>query len=374
MATESFSHLTTLRVGGPIGHYHRLDRRSEAIELARKTWSSGDEWLVLGGGSNLVVTDEGFPGHVLHVNWKGKSRATQPDGSVLLSVAAGEDWDELVSYTVAEGLRGLESLSGIPGSVGASVIQNIGAYGYEVSDVIESIDFLDYADRQDKTLAVDHLELGHRTSALKTGTLRGLVLSVTFRLQPSETSRPIAYQQVADALGVELGTEVPLSTVRNTVLSLRASKGMVLDPNDPDSRSVGSFFINPVVSERFAHSLPPEAPKWLLDDTPETIVALDGDGVALGQTDLADGGLNLSQPQVKLSAAWLIEHSGIPKGFSLPGNSARVSTKHTLAITNPDGATASDVEALARYIYIQVANTWGVMLEPEPQLIGITLD
>ena len=368
-----FSDLTTLGVGGEIGHYHRLGSKKKALAAIRSVWDSGDDWMVLGGGSNLVVSDEGFPGHVLHVAWKGRKRTSQPDGTVLLTVQAGEDWDDLVAHTVQEGLQGLESLSGIPGTVGASVIQNIGAYGYEISHVLDHIEFLDYADRELKTLAQDELGLGHRTSDLKTGARQGVVLSVTFRLDPSTHSLPIAYGQVSNALGVGLGDTVPLATLRETVLSLRRSKGMVLDADDPDSRSVGSFFVNPVVTERFAHSLPADAPKWLLDAPADTTVPLDDEH----QPDSSDGAAQAIEPaeaMVKLSAAWLIEHSGIPKGFQLPGGQARVSTKHTLAITNPGGATAEDIGALARYIHTQVANTFGVILQPEPTLVGIPLD
>ena len=370
--SPAFSELTTLRVGGAIGNYHRLTSRKKALTAIRSVWASGDDWMVLGGGSNLVVSDEGFRGHVLHVGWKGRKRSTQRDGSVLLTVQAGEDWDELVAHTVSEGLQGLESLSGIPGTVGASVIQNIGAYGYEISEVLDHIDFLDYAVDEEKTLDASELGLGHRTSDLKTGERRGVVLSVTFRLTPSESSLPIAYQQVADAFDADLGQTAELSVLRDTVLQLRRSKGMVLDDADPDSRSVGSFFVNPVVSERFAHSLPPEAPKWLLDPNPDTAVPLDeADGDSAEHLAHDAGG---PEALVKLSAAWLIENSGIPKGFQLPGGSARVSTKHTLAITNPADATANDIGALARYIRTQVANTYGVILEPEPKLIGIPLD
>ena len=367
------SDLTTLAVGGEMGHYHLLSSKKKAITTICSVWDSGDDWMVLGGGSNLVVSDEGFPGHVLHVAWKGRKGTRQKDGSVLLTVQAGEDWDDLVAHTVQAGLQGLESLSGIPGTVGASVIQNIGAYGYEISDVLDGIEFLDYADREQKTLTQDELGLGHRTSDLKTGDRQGVVLAVTFRVHPSNKSRPIAYGQVADALGVELGDTAPLATLRETLLSLRRSKGMVVDADDPDSRSVGSFFLNPVVTERFAHSLPADAPKWLLDAPTDTAVPLDQED-SQGNSDAQGSSAESSEAMVKLSAAWLIENSGIPKGFQLPGGNARVSTKHTLAITNPGGASAEDLGSLARYIRTQVANTFGVSLQPEPTLVGIPLD
>ncbi len=366
-----FSDFTTLAVGGEMGHYHLLRSRKKALSEIPLVWESGEDWMVLGGGSNLVVSDKGFPGNVLHVAWKGRRRTSKRDGSVLLTVQAGEDWDELVVHTVSEGLQGLESLSGIPGTVGASVIQNIGAYGCEISQTLDHVEFLDAKTVDITSLSPDELELGHRTSALKTGQLSGVVLSVTFRLTPSDDSLPIAYAQLADALGVAIGDTVSLSRLRETVLSLRQSKGMVVDPDDPDSRSVGSFFVNPVVTERFAHSLPAEAPKWLLDTAADTTVPLDSEPPDATRSDEEDTPV---EAMVKLSAAWLIEHSGISKGFQLPGAAAAVSSKHTLAITNPGEATAEDVAALARHIRTHVANTFGVVLQPEPTLVGITLD
>ncbi len=359
-------------VGGEIRHYHALTSKKEALSVIQSVWDSGDEWMILGGGSNIVVSDETFDGHVLHVHWQGKQQREVANNAVLLTVQAGEDWDDLAAYTVTAGLQGLESLSGIPGSVGASVVQNIGAYGYELDQVLETVQFLDYEDRQQKTLTASDLGLAHRTSSLKTGERRGVVISVTFRLIRSPESLPIAYPQLAEYLGVEAGQSVSLDRLRLAVLSLRRSKGMVLDASDSDSRSVGSFFINPVVSEKFAYSLPATAPKWLITDSALEIVGLSA-------SDSAEVGAERPKPadnqsMVKLSAAWLIEHSGIPKGFSLSGNAARVSSKHTLALTNPDGATAEDITSLARYIRTQVANTFGVFLQPEPSLIGLSLD
>ncbi len=370
--SPAFRDFTTLRVGGEIRDYHALTSQKKALSVIQSVWDSGDEWMILGGGSNIVVSDETFDGHVLHVRWQGKHQKESADNTVLLTVQAGEDWDDLVAYTVTAGLQGLESLSGIPGSVGASVIQNIGAYGYELNHVLNAVEFFDYDDRQQKTLTASDLGLAHRTSLLKTGERRGIVLSVSFRLLKSPLSLPISYPQLADHLGVQPGESVPLETLRSAVLSLRRSKGMVLDPGDEDSRSVGSFFVNPVVSEKFAHSLPAAAPKWLLTHSPSRLVELSGSGSNEATTD--DGEEPAEDSAVKLSAAWLIEHSGVAKGFSLPGNAARVSSKHTLALTNPGGATAEDITALARYIRTQVANTFGVFLQPEPSLIGLSLD
>ena len=367
-----FSELTTLRVGGPIADYKRLASRATLIKTARKTFESGAEWMVLGGGSNLVVSDEGFPGTVLHVVTKGRSLKYIDDDTVLLTVQAGEEWDGLVAYCVEEGFSGLESLSGIPGSVGASVIQNIGAYGHEVAEVLESIEFLDATSGEVSTLDAIDLALGHRTSALKTGEMRGVVVSVTFRLKRSPLSLPVSYAELASQLGVSEGEVALSSTLREAVIALRRSKGMVLDEQDVDSRSVGSFFVNPVVSEKFAYQLPTSAPKWFLDNPADQVVSLGESGTEVIKAPEA-GMINKAEPRVKLSAAWLIEHSGIGKGFSLPGSAVRVSTKHTLAITNPDGGSAAEVGELARYIRTQVANKFGVILQPEPVLEGIDL-
>ena len=251
--TPSFTDLTTIKVGGPISHLHEISQRRELTKRAREVFSSGEAWMVLGGGSNLVVSDEGFDGHVFHMATKGKKVTPQKDGSILLTAQAGENWDDLVAYTVKEGLQGLESLSGIPGLVGASVIQNIGAYGYDVSAAIEHVELLEYPTGSIRIVGASELQLGLRTSALRTGDLHGIVLSVTFRLAQSQSALPIAYQQVADALDLDLGAVVPLRLLRKTVLALRSTKGMVLDESDLDSRSCGSFFINPVVSERFSY-------------------------------------------------------------------------------------------------------------------------
>lgn len=362
-----FRDLTSLAVGGPIGNYHPLTTLKAAVSTTRKVWESGDDWLVLGGGSNLFVCDEGFPGSVLHTQFSGRRKVVRKDGSVVVTANAGESWDGLVAYTVAEGLAGLEALSGIPGCVGASVMQNIGAYGHEVAETLHEVAFLDYATGQQVSLAPEDLELEFRSSVFKTGLRRGLILSVAFRLFPSDYSLPVAYEQLAGALGVSLGDTAGLARVRETVIALRRSKSMVLEPDDPDSVSVGSFFMNPIVSESYAHSLPPECPRWYVNE-PQDLVF-----------DLAEGVPDLSRaPQaearVKLSAAWLIENSGIQRGFSLPGSSARVSTKHTLAITNPTRqGSSADVAQLARYIRTTVGNRFGLYLAPEPTLVGIDL-
>jgi UDP-N-acetylmuramate dehydrogenase len=334
--------LTTMRVGGPAHELVRVTSRAELVEAAAETWRTGEEWLVLGGGSNVVVADEGFDGTVIFVQTRGIERLPSESG-VLVRVEAGESWDALVAHAVESGWAGIEALSGIPGSAGAAPMQNIGAYGQELGDSLVAIEFLDYLTGDIETIPVGDLGLGYRTSALKRGR-QGVVVSIELRLAESADT-VVQYDQLAAALGVPVGGRVSARDVRSSVLALRASKGMVLDPNDPDSVSCGSFFTNPIVPENAARSLPMDAPRWLEpDDT-----------------------------NVKLSAAWLIERAGIGRGFALPGSRAAISSKHTLAITNRGGATASDIAELSRYVRAQVTNRFGVELQPEPVAVGVEL-
>jgi UDP-N-acetylmuramate dehydrogenase len=357
-----------MKVGGLMGHYRSYSSTRSLISGARKVWAETDDWMALGSGSNLVVGDEGFDGHVLHVQTRGVTVKKATGQRVQIHAEAGEDWDSFVSHTLAQGVRGLETLSGIPGTVGASVIQNIGAYGAEISDTVVSIDFLEFPSGSRRTIPADELELGLRTSSLKTGKLQGIVLGVTFSLEPAEDAQsiPILYDQLANALGVAAGERAPLGTTRETVRAIRASKGMLLDENDPDSVSSGSFFVNPIVSEKISMSLPSEAPRWFVGEQPlDVVVPLDSKPT--GVTGFGEPGM------VKVSAAWLIEHSGIPKGFALPGSKAAVSGKHSLAITNRGGASAAEIAELARYIITTVGNKTGIYLVPEPTLVGLDL-
>lgn len=361
----NLSELTTIRVGGPAAAVVEPATPGELVSTARELWRSGEEVLLVGGGSNLVVSDAGYEGTVIRVVTRGIAVA-QAGANVRLTVQAGERWDDLVAATVTQGLAGIEALSGIPGSVGAAPIQNIGAYGQELSSTLVSVEFLDAITGEVTVVSAADLELGYRTSAIKRGR-QGLVVSVVLELVPTAES-PVAYEQLASALGVSVGTSVPLARVRESVLALRASKGMVLDAGDPDSVSAGSFFTNPIVTESFARGLPGDVPRWAVeeeDDTP-TVVPLEhfiGDVRARPQT--------IGERGTKLSAAWLIEHSGIGKGFRLPGSAAAVSSKHTLAIVNTGYATAEDVAQLARYIQARVLTEFGVILQPEPVLVGI---
>ena len=360
--------LTTLRVGGLAERFVEAMTVEQLVEVVLEAERIGEPWLVLGGGSNVLVGDGGIDGVVVRVASRGIERLADAAGSsrpVRLRVQAGEPWDALVAHTVENGWGGLEALSGIPGSTGAAPIQNIGAYGQDLAESLVSVELLDVESGERRTVPAPVLELGYRTSAIKQG-WRAVVLSVEFALEQGEgaLSRPIAYAQLADALGVDTGHRVPLAAVRAAVLALRASKGMVLDDADPNSISAGSFFTNPVVSESFALRLPANAPRWAQQPEPTAVVVPLGDEPAAPPAPV--------EATVKLSAAWLIEHAGIARGFALPGSGASVSTKHTLALTNASGrATAADVAELARYIQTRVMGEFGVVLHPEPVYVGI---
>ena len=362
--------LTTIRVGGAAAEFLAPQTREKLIEAVRAVWAAGDDWIALGGGSNLVVADEGVPGTVIHVVTRGIERLAGEN--IVLRVQAGEPWDDLVAFTVEQGLAGMEALAGIPGSCGAAPIQNIGAYGQELSSSLISIEFLDYLSGELLRLPAAELELGYRRSALKGGRA-GIVISIDFALSQNDggLSDPIEYDQLATALGVTVGDRLPVAQVRAAVLALRGAKGMVLDPADPDSVSAGSFFTNPVVSAAFARSLPADVPRWPIETVSTateapTITDLDSyDPDRLPTTRAAEPG------GVKLSAAWLIDHSGVMKGFRLPGSRAAVSSKHSLAIVNTGDASAAQVAELARYIQTRVLSAYGVVLQPEPVLVGV---
>jgi len=375
----ALSELTTLRVGGVPARMVAPSTERELVDEALAVWGIGDDWMLLAGGSNTVAADEGFDGTVIRVVTRGIAVVEDAETGadrVRLRVQAGEPWDELVSYAVARGWSGIEALSGIPGSAGAAPVQNIGAYGQELSSCLRAVDFLDYETGDVRRMEAAELGLGYRTSVLKRG-LRGVVLAIELDLHDttgeasvlgSALGRPIAYGQLASALGVQIGDRVALETVRATVLALRASKGMVLDPDDPDTNSAGSFFTNPIVTENFARSLPASAPRWNLEpELPDRVIPL-GEYAGVDPMPGVD-----DVRTVKLSAAWLIEKAGISRGFRLPGSLAAVSSKHTLALTNTGGASAGDVVELARYVLGRVSAEFGINLQPEPVLVGLTL-
>lgn len=370
------SELTTMRVGGPAERTLIAHNKDELVQHALELWGSGEPWLLLGGGSNTIVCDEGFPGAVLLVRSQGVDRVVddslEESDRVRLRVQAGQDWDALVSFCVEQGWSGIEALSGIPGLAGAAPVQNIGAYGAELSDVLHSIEFLDEQSGEVQRLSAAELGLGYRDSAMKRG-LGGVVLSIDLVLQVAQLglSAPIRYGQLAGALGVEIGDRVTLRELRDAVLGLRASKGMVLNSKDHDSWSAGSFFTNPIVSEAFARAMPGDAPRFeIATEAPASI--------AIPLEDLQRGveiPVLAPQPErkFKLSAAWLIENSGITKGYRLPGSGAAISSKHTLAITNRGAASADEVAQLARLVAQRVQQEFGVLLVPEPNIYGLEI-
>lgn len=376
-ADTPLAELTTMRVGGPAKRFVVARDRDEIIAAANELWADGEDWLLLGGGSNTVVSDDGYPGTVLLVRSSGVEliegpALSDPEARARVRVQAGHDWDALVEHCVNTGLSGIEALSGIPGLAGAAPVQNIGAYGQELSDVLHSIEFLDAITGEVERLSADELELGYRDSVIKRGR-EGVVLSIDLLLTVAgaEPAGLVRYEQLARALGAPIGAYVPIRLIRETVLRLRASKGMVLDPADHDSWSAGSFFMNPIVGEKFARTLPANAPRFPVGDPePEPAVTTFEEiaaGVPVRVPEPAP------EPRVKLSAAWLIENAGVPRGFRLPGSGAAISSKHTLAITNRGAATAADVAELARFVVQRVQQEFGLVLIPEPNTYGLDI-
>lgn len=411
----TFAELTTIGVGGPIARFIEPTTRVGVIEAIEEADAKGLPLCVIGGGSNMLVSDTPFPGVVVR---DARRAITVPDEAapveggdrtVHINAEAGCNWDDFVAFTVEMGLEGVEGLSGIPGTVGASVVQNIGAYGQEVASSVESVEVWDRKDKRTIELTPDDLRFGYRSSALKSSmyaapatpageffpTPRYVVLSVTFALRHSATGT-VGYGQLAKALGVEVGDRMETRAIRNAVLKVRASKGMLEDaarylgpamagtkrddqvrialraqygeavataasdaaggPSSPvditpdfDRHSCGSFFMNPILTAEQAARLPEDAPRF--------------DAV------LPDG-----TPGVKTSAAWLIDHAGFHKGFKTSEDAtASLSTMHTLALTNRGGASAADVAELARAVQDGVEAAYGVRLVPEPVVVGMDL-
>ena len=340
---------TTLRLGGPARGFVRAGTEDELIDAVRSADAAGEPVLILGGGSNLVVSDEGFDGTVVQVATRGVSRDGGPG---VLTVAAGEDWDAVVARSVAEGLAGLECLSGIPGLTGATPIQNVGAYGQEVAETITAVRVYDRVTGDVMDIPNERCDFGYRTSRFR-GAGRFVVLSVTFRLAVQVLSAPVRYAELAAALGVPVGGQAESAEARAAVIELRQRKGMVIDPADADTRSAGSFFVNPVLDAPALAAVEAAArARW----GPQTRVPhfAAGDGL------------------VKVPAAWLIEHAGFGKGYN-PGDGARISAKHTLALVNAGTASTAALLALAREIRDGVRDAFGVSLAPEPVLVGVTL-
>lgn len=367
--------LTTLRTGGVPARMIEARTRDELVTSLRTLWAEGEPWLVIGGGSNLLVGDEPFEGAVVLVRTTGIRRVDGASaGRARLRVEAGHDWDELVAYTVQEGLAGIEAMSGIPGRAGAAPIQNVGAYGQEIIETLVEVELLDETTGEIETVPAAELGLGFRTSVLKAHyggvpERSGVILSITLELDevgPGEF--PVRGAQLRQALGMEPGATATLRGIRDTVLATRARKGMVLDDADPDTHSAGSFFQNAIVSASFARTLPAACPRWPLAVSLDAVTV-----IPLAAYDRIVAPPVSVQPDVKVSAAWLIEHAGLGKGFHLPRSRAALSTKHALALTNRGGATAGEVAELARFIQQRVQSEYGLVLQPEPVLVGVEL-
>ena len=331
---------TSLRVGGPAEKFVEVGTESEIIAAIE---AAGDSpVLIIGGGTNVLISDKGFEGTVIRiVNHSLQSEIDACSGATL-TIGAGENWDDFVATTIERGFAGLETLSGIPGTVGAAPIQNIGAYGHEVSEFITRVRTYDRVAKEIKTFTNEQCDFSYRNSYFKAHPGKYVILDVQFQIRIGEMSNPITYAELAKKLGINVGEKAPVIATRKAVLELRGAKGMLLNPDDQDSWSAGSFFTNPIVSAEIAAQLPEGAPQW----------------------PTSDG-------RVKTSAAWLIEHSGVNKGDAVGG--ARISTKHVLALTNSGDATAEDIATLAKSAQKSVYEKFGITLEAEVNLVGVTL-
>jgi UDP-N-acetylmuramate dehydrogenase len=339
MAENELANFTTLGVGGPATRIILAKTEEELISAVKTADDSGQPLLILGGGSNILVSDSGFAGLVIKVETSGNSFEIDACSGGTLTVSAGADWDEFVGFTIEKGLANLESLSGIPGTVGGAPIQNIGAYGHEVSEVIARVRTFDRKKQEVKTFTASQCEFGYRSSVFKTEANRYVILDVTFQLRIGEASLPIGYAELAKELGVEIGARVAITKVRDAVLKLRSAKGMLLGQG---IKSAGSFFMNPILDKKIADKLPSDAPKWPMPDG-----------------------------RVKTSAAWLMEHAGVSKGDQIAG--AQISPKHVLALSNAGDATAKDLVELAKSAQEKVRTKFGITLQTEVQLVGLSL-
>lgn len=340
--------LTTLGLGGPARRLVEVTDEADLLDEVRAADAAGEPVLLLGGGSNVVIADAGFDGTVIRIATRGIS--AQRDGErVLLEVAAGEPWDALVTRTVAEGLAGVECLAGIPGLTGATPIQNVGAYGQEVAETITAVRVLDREDGEVRVLPASACGFRYRHSAFK-GHARYVVLGVSFALAAgADASQPIRYGELARALGVAPGARVPLAAARDAVLSLRRGKGMVLDPEDPDTRSAGSFFTNPILDAAAFDALRARVRERL-------------------GPDVRPPGFPEPDGRTKTSAAWLIDRAGYGPGTRR--GPVGQSSKHALALVNLGGARTEDLVTLAREIADGVREAFGVSLVPEPVFVG----
>ncbi|MFT4200548.1 UDP-N-acetylmuramate dehydrogenase [Gordonia sp. (in: high G+C Gram-positive bacteria)] len=354
MTSPTIADLTTLRLGGPAREFVEAADTDALIAALDRFADAGERVLVIGGGSNLVVADAGFDGAVVRIASSGVEFSTV-DGRPVVTADAGVEWDALVARTVAEGYGGLECLSGIPGSTGATPVQNVGAYGVEIADVLREVEVYDRRSRTLERVAPADLDLRYRHSNLKHRDER-IVTRVSLWLRPGGESAPLAYRELARALGRAEGQTADAARVRETVVGLRRSKGMVLDADDPDTYSAGSFFTNPIVSATEAAAVLAQ------------IAVVVGPDVVIPQFPAGDDGTD-----TKLSAGWLIERAGFAKGYPGADAPVRLSTKHTLALTNRGSASTADLIALARDVRDGVRARFGVTLTPEPVFVNCRL-
>jgi len=334
----ALSKYTTLRVGGPANRIVHAQTEAELIDAISKADDAGEAVLILGGGSNILVSDTGFSGIVIRVETTGNSYEIDACSGGMLQVSAGDNWDEFVQFTLDKGLANLESLSGIPGTVGGAPIQNIGAYGHEVSEAIARVRAYDRKEKRVTTFAAADCDFSYRSSKFKKEAGRFVILDVTFQLRRGVESLPVMYQELATELGAKVGDRVDTKKLRDAVLTIRKRKGML----EGEVASAGSFFTNPIVSVDVAAKLPAGAPRWPQPDG-----------------------------SIKMSAAWLMENAGIHKGDKSGG--AAISNMHVLALSNAGDATAEDIIKLARMARDKVKEVFGITLEPEVQIVGITL-
>ncbi|MDQ4213614.1 UDP-N-acetylmuramate dehydrogenase [Microbacterium capsulatum] len=367
--------LTTLQTGAAPERMVDATTEDELVAALQDVWADGDDWFVLGGGSNLFAGDLAFDGTVIRIRTSGIEELPSPhEGRIRLRVQAGHDWDALVAYAVERGYAGIEAMSGIPGTVGAAPVQNVGAYGQEIQETLVEVELIDEHAHEAVTVPAAELGLGFRTSVLKdhygsAPQRRAVILSVTLDLAVTgDAGRIVRGEQLRRALALTSDQPVPLAWLRERILDTRASKGMLFDPADPDTHGAGSFFQNAIVPESVARALPPECPRWPVSPDLDTVTVI--------PLDAYQGYVPAPAPRstdVKVSAAWLIEHSGIRKGFKLPRSRAGVSTKHALALTNRGGATAGEIAELARFIQNRVHAEFGLLLQPEPVLVDVEL-
>jgi UDP-N-acetylmuramate dehydrogenase len=336
----SLADYTTLRIGGSADKFVEVTTEDDLITAVRDADAAGEPVLLLSGGSNVVIGDDGFRGTVVKIATSGIRVDADMCSGAMVHIAAGEDWDVVVQRAIAEEWSGLESMSGIPGLAGSTPVQNVGAYGHEVAETVASVRVWDRVAGKVETIFAGDCGFSYRNSRFKADPSRYVVLEVTFQLTLGDLSAPVGYAELARVLDVEPGSRAPMTEVREAVLGLRRSKGMVLDPVDHDTWSAGSFFTNPILDT--PAEVPAGAPQWPQPDG-----------------------------RVKTSAAWLIEHAGVSKGFTI-GNAA-VSTKHTLALTNRGQATAKELLTLATHVRTQVQQSFNITLVNEPVLVNCTL-